>query len=188
MAQPAASLLNGKSFLTGNSDLNGKSFPPKPSPDLVIGVHDGHNASAALVRDGRVELALQEERFTRVKNQGDAPVHALQAALRLAGQPGDVSESRVALNGLYMNYGQWKRDTILQDYRSSATVASRLKQPLKNTLIDRAYRHKKAQAREHSLGKLGLASERLVPVEHHTAHASAAYYTRPWSQASAAAP
>ena len=42
----------------------------------VIGVHDGHNASVALLRDGHLELALQEERFTRVKNQGDAPAQA----------------------------------------------------------------------------------------------------------------
>ena len=51
---------------------------------VVLGVHDGHNASVALVRDGRIELALQEERLTRVKNQGDAPGEALRAALALA--------------------------------------------------------------------------------------------------------
>ena len=28
----------------------------------VLGVHDGHDAGAALVRDGRVLAALQEER------------------------------------------------------------------------------------------------------------------------------
>ena len=50
---------------------------------VVLGVHDGHNASVALLRDGRIELALQEERLTRVKNQGDAPGGALRAALAL---------------------------------------------------------------------------------------------------------
>ena len=33
------------------------------------------------MRDGRLELALQEERLTRVKNQGDAP--ARRGALAL---------------------------------------------------------------------------------------------------------
>ena len=50
----------------------------------MLGVHDGHNASAALLRDGRIELALQEERLTRVKNQGDAPAGAVRAALAAA--------------------------------------------------------------------------------------------------------
>lgn len=45
--------------------------------NTVIGIHDGHNASVAVVRDGRVEFALQEERITRIKNQGDAPGNAL---------------------------------------------------------------------------------------------------------------
>jgi predicted NodU family carbamoyl transferase len=31
-----------------------------------MGVHDGHNASVALLRDGRIELALLEVRLTRV--------------------------------------------------------------------------------------------------------------------------
>ena len=35
----------------------------------VVGVHNGHNSSAALVQDGLLSFALQEERLTRVKNQ-----------------------------------------------------------------------------------------------------------------------
>ena len=85
----------------------------------VIGVHDGHNASVALVRDGRVEFALQEERITRVKNQGDAPKNVLAVALKDAGP-----DARVALNGRYMNYGQWRRETIVEDYERCSTLAS----------------------------------------------------------------
>ena len=83
----------------------------------VIGVHDGHNAAVAVVRDGRVEFALQEERITRVKNQGDVPKNALATALRDAG-----TDARVALNGRYINYGQWGRETILEDYGRSSNA------------------------------------------------------------------
>ena len=138
----------------------------------VIGVHDGHNASVAVVRDGRVEFALQEERITRVKNQGDVPKNALAAALQEAG-----AGARVALNGRYMNYGQWGREAILEDYGRSSNVASRLKQPLKDTFVDRIYQRRKAASREECLG---IGRERLDVVEHHLAHASAAYYTCPW--------
>ncbi len=142
----------------------------------VIGVHDGHNASVAVVRDGRVEFALQEERITRVKNQGDVPKNALAAALRDAG-----TGARVALNGRYMNYGQWGRETILEDYGRSSNVVSRMKQPFKDTFVDRAYQRRKAALREERLGEVGIGSERLEVVEHHLAHASAAYYTCPWA-------
>jgi carbamoyltransferase len=141
----------------------------------VIGVHDGHNASAAVVREGRVEFALQEERITRVKNQGDVPKNALAAAVKDAG-----TGARVALNGRYMSYGQWGRETILEDYGRSSNVFSRLKQPFKGTFVDRAYQRRKAALREERLGEAGIGRERLDVVEHHLAHASAAYYTCPW--------
>jgi len=147
----------------------------------VVGIHDGHNASVAVVRDGKVEFALQEERLTRVKNQGDAPVRASREAQRLdATPPGAGSPVRIALNGRYMNYNQWQRETILRDYEQSAGLASQIKQPLKNTFVDHAYQRRKIQMRLHELSKLGWNGGRLEPVEHHRAHASAAYYTSEW--------
>ena len=159
------------------------------APEAVIGVHDGHNASAALIANGRVELAIQEERFTRIKNQGDVPANAFAEALRRL-KSNETESSihraarppRVALNGLYMNHGQWRRETILEDYRGSDGFKSRLKQPLKNTIVDRVYRRKKATERQERLETLGIDSGQMVPVEHHLAHASAAYYTSPWAQ------
>src|ERR1700730_9351191 len=100
---------------------------------LVLGVHDGHNASIALLRDGRIELALQEERLTRVKNQGDAPGGALRVALALANTTTVPAGPPVvaALNGHYMNYHQWQRETILRDYARCSSIGSRLKQYFK---------------------------------------------------------
>src|SRR5690348_666563 len=138
-----------------------------------LGIHDGHNASAALIEDGRLTFALQEERLTRVKNQGDAPQGAAALARSLHPTPA------IALNGNYMNYGQWQRETIDADYERSSSLASRWKQPLKATLLDRAYQSQKSRDRADRLARAGIQG-RLQPVEHHLAHASAAYYTAPW--------
>jgi carbamoyltransferase len=143
-----------------------------------IGIHDGHNASVAVVRDGRVELALQEERFTRVKNQGDAPAAAAKMAFQLL--TGNGAQAKVGLNGLYMNYSQWRRETILSDYERSASFLSRWKQPLKGTFVDRAYQRRKAENRAEQLSAIGVPKERVEAIEHHLAHASAAYHTAPW--------
>jgi len=148
---------------------------------IVVGIHDGHNASAALLRDGRVELALQEERLTRVKNQGDAPGGAVRAALALAPAAAGAAPV-VALNGHYMNYGQWQRETILRDYARCSSIGSRLKQCFKTSAVDRGYQRRRAAERVGELGAIGLSSEQLVPVEHHQAHAAAAYYTSPWGK------
>ena len=142
----------------------------------VIGIHDGHNAATAVVEDGSVRMILQEERFTRIKNQGDAPLAATKEALQLVHD----QAPRVALNGLYMNYGQWERTTVMRDYERSSNLSGKLKQPLKNTFVDHLYQHRRAEQRANELEKIGLDRKFLKPVEHHRAHAAAAYYTAPW--------
>jgi carbamoyltransferase len=141
---------------------------------VFVGIHDGHNASVAVVRDGYIEMALQEERLTRIKNQGDAPAGAAKLAFQMAGN------ARVGLNGLYMNYNQWQRETIVRDYERSSDLMGRWKQPFKGTFIDRAYQKRKADQRVAALSGIGVAKDRIEAVEHHLAHASAAYHTAPW--------
>ena len=145
---------------------------------VVVGIHDGHNASVAVVRDGRIELALQEERLTRIKNQGDAPAGAARLAFEMLN--GDASRAQVGLNGLYMNYNQWQPERVLRDYERSADLVGRWKQPFKGTFIDRAYQKRKADLRVEALSRIGVSKKRIETVEHHLAHASAAYHTAPW--------
>src|SRR6185437_2756044 len=141
-----------------------------------LGIHDGHNASAALIEDGRLTFALQEERLTRIKNQGDAPRDAAFRA-RLASR---ATPDAIALNGYYMNYGQWQRETIEADYERSGGLASRWKQPLKRPFLDHVYQSRKARDRQERLAGVGISGKQVTPVEHHLAHASAAYFTAPW--------
>jgi carbamoyltransferase len=153
---------------------------------VVLGIHDGHNASVALLRDGRIELALQEERLTRVKNQGDAPGGGVRAALEhIDRNSAPLAEPVVALNGKYMNYGQWQRGTILRDYAGCSGLRSHLKQSLKGSAVDRVYQSRRAAARAGHLRAIGLNGAQLQPVEHHQAHAAAAYYTSPWGKTAA---
>ena len=44
-----------------------------------------HDAAAALVVDGTLVAAAQEERFTRVKHDSSTPVHAVAFCLETAG-------------------------------------------------------------------------------------------------------
>ena len=39
----------------------------------IIGIHDGHNAAAALLDSGKITFAVQEERHTRNKNESGIP-------------------------------------------------------------------------------------------------------------------
>ncbi len=45
---------------------------------IILGVHCGHNSSAALMVDGEIVGAVQEERFTKRKNQVAFPARAIR--------------------------------------------------------------------------------------------------------------
>ncbi|MFC1665514.1 carbamoyltransferase C-terminal domain-containing protein [Pseudomonadota bacterium] len=49
---------------------------------IVIGIYDDHNASAALSIDGDIVCAVQEERFTKRKNENGFPKNAVKYILR----------------------------------------------------------------------------------------------------------
>src|ERR1035437_486946 len=56
-----------------------------PAPRNILGISAYyHDAAAALVGDGKIISAAQEERFTRKKNDSDFPRHAVQFCLRHA--------------------------------------------------------------------------------------------------------
>src|SRR5208337_1935600 len=57
-----------------------------PPPRHVLGISAYyHDAAAALLRDGAIVAAAQEERFTRIKNEPDFPGQAIAYCLREGG-------------------------------------------------------------------------------------------------------
>ncbi len=63
---------------------------------IILGVHDGHNASAAILVDGKLIAAIAEERLTGDKNEYGFPRKAIAGCLDLAGI-GMADVDRVAL-------------------------------------------------------------------------------------------
>jgi hypothetical protein len=53
-------------------------------PPLVLGIHSGHNAGAALISGGRILSAVSEERLSRQKNITCYPARAIELCLRMA--------------------------------------------------------------------------------------------------------
>ena len=48
---------------------------------LILGINDTHDASACLIKDGKLVAALQEERIARIKNIGGFPGNAIKRLL-----------------------------------------------------------------------------------------------------------
>ena len=64
---------------------------------MILGIHDGHNASACLIDDKNtnIKYAISEERFTRKKNQRGFPKHSIEYILNeLSGNNNDNKEDK----------------------------------------------------------------------------------------------
>ncbi|MCU1498067.1 MAG: novN [Acidimicrobiales bacterium] len=137
---------------------------------------DYHDAAAALVVDGTVVAAAEEERFTRLKHDPALPVHALAWCLEHAGvEPGD-------LGGVaFYDKPLTKYERILVTHaqagpRGFPSLARAVGQWSKTKLWV-AYRI------ERTLRDLGHPMPPLTFAEHHQSHAAAAFYPSPYDRA-----
>ena len=53
---------------------------------IILGIHDGHNASASLIIDGKLTCALGEERLSKGKHHYGYPSMAIQTRMATEGQ------------------------------------------------------------------------------------------------------
>src|SRR5207237_713632 len=74
-----------------------------------------HDSAAALVRDGKIVAAAQEERFTRKKHDSSFPARAVDYCLK----EGGISASQLDLVGFY-DKPLLKFERILQTYLAYA--------------------------------------------------------------------
>lgn len=54
-------------------------------PNVIIGINPTHNSSAAIMVDGKIVAACQEERFSRLKNTQSLPIKSINYCLNEAG-------------------------------------------------------------------------------------------------------
>lgn len=141
----------------------------------VLGIHDGHNASAALVEDGELVFALQEERPRNIKNFNGFPEESIAALLgerRLGANDIDV----VALSSRYMDGPSTTEELLAYFGRQGTPLTITLKKISKLRVVQR-WRERQSLARRFAvLDRLGFPREKVNIIEHHLCHAGAAYY------------
>jgi len=140
----------------------------------ILGIHDGHNASAALLVDGEVVAAVEEERLRRIKNWNGFPELAIGEVLCLGGLDAQDLDA-VGLNGNHMPYPTTREDLLVQ-YGNAQSVLTRLMLSIVRTPIGNAYYGRRRAMRRDQVTSLGVQADKIHFVEHHTCHAAAAYY------------
>ena len=85
----------------------------------ILCVHDGHNASAALMHNGVILGAAQEERFNRIKNYVGYPLRAVGFCLQLAHKKSlgiDIAAHTTIQNCPYLVKSKWPTKFKIRDY------------------------------------------------------------------------
>jgi carbamoyltransferase len=137
-----------------------------------------HDSAAALVRDGDIVAAAQEERFTRKKHDSQFPAHAVEFCLAQAG-------TRLADLDYVVFYDKpfLKFERLLETYIAFAPVGLRSFQmaiPLwvREKLFQKSLLHDELKR----LGEFDWMN-RLLFAEHHQSHAASAFYPSPFEEA-----
>ncbi len=133
-----------------------------------------HDSAAALVVDGRIVAAAQEERFTRKKHDHRFPEHAIAYCLREAG----LDPSRLDYVGFY-DKPFLKFERLLETYLAYAP--SGFRSFLKAMPL--WLRQKLHLPREMQRGLGGAYRKRYVFTEHHESHAASAFFPSPFEEA-----
>ena len=138
-----------------------------------------HDSAAALIEDGRIVAAAQEERFTRSKHDARFPRHAIEYCLETAGvRLGEVDH--VA----FYDKPFLKFERLLETYlafapRGFRSFSMAIPVWLKEKLFQKALlkRELRGYAPDYDWAR------RLLFAEHHQSHAASAFFPSPFEEA-----
>jgi carbamoyltransferase len=138
-----------------------------------------HDSAAALLRDGKVLAAAQEERFTRRKHDSNFPQHAIRACL----QAGALKPSELDFVAFY-DKPFLKFERLLETYLAFAPRGFQsFRQALPVWVKDKLFQRTQI-IRELKALAPGVEWERkLLFSEHHLSHAASAFYPSPFARA-----
>ena len=146
-------------------------------PEAILGISAYyHDSAAALLVDGEIVAAAQEERFTRKKHDPSFPTHAVKYVLQEAG----LEYEDLAAVAFYEK-PLIKFERLLETYHAFAPQGL----PSFLTAIPAWIREKlfmKKMLRD-ELKKLGSGNPPLLFPEHHLSHAASAFYPSPFEEA-----
>lgn len=157
-----------------HGDDSATALQPKRPLPAVLGISAlYHDSAAAIVVDGEIVAAAQEERFTRRKHDARLPRHAIEYCLREAGlTAGDLS-----LVGYYEKPLQ-KFDRLLETYVANAPRGYRsFAQAMPRWLGEKLFVRRRLRK------LLPGYTRRIAFLEHHGSHAASAFFPSPFERA-----
>jgi len=137
-----------------------------------------HDSAAALIVDGKIIAAAQEERFTRSKHDSSYPINAINYCLTEAGLLLEQVDYIAFYDKPFLKFERLLETYVafapkgLQSFRTAMPVWLREKLFLKDALIKEIKKVDK-----------NFDDNKLMFGEHHFSHAASAFYASPFEEA-----
>jgi carbamoyltransferase len=131
-----------------------------------------HDAAAALLRDGKLIAAAQEERFSRVKHDYGFPRNAIRFCLETAGIRGSELDYVVFYEKPHRKFNRILA-SVLQTYPHSWKV---FREAMSTWTADKLWVSKTLAS------ELGIRKDKILFCEHHVSHAASAFLCSPFDE------
>ena len=132
-----------------------------------------HDSAAALLADGKLVAAAEEERFSRIKHDSRFPLHAINFCLEMAGISGRELDYVVFYEKPFLKFERILMTSLsgypraVNFFREAMSAWLGEKLWVKNTIRER----------------FGIDYKRILFSEHHISHAASAFYPSPFEEA-----
>jgi carbamoyltransferase len=153
---------------------------------ITLGIHDGHTATAAIAKDGKILACISEERILRDKEVGGFPTESIKRCLDICNiAPGEIEGVGIATKGeptLHNSYNKPSFIKKLFGYFSYIFPNTFLRSNFWVSLAQKimhVFRRKNNNL--DSLKNLGINAE-IVYYDHHFLHAATAHLQCPWGK------
>ncbi len=138
-----------------------------------------HDSAAALLDDGRIVAAAQEERFTRKKHDSGFPRHAVEYCLAAGGIGLDEVDHIAFYDKPFIKF-----ERLLETYLAFAPkgfTSFRMAMPV--WLKEKLFQKRLLADKLKELGGERDLASRLLFAEHHQSHAASAFFPSPFEEA-----
>jgi carbamoyltransferase len=147
---------------------------------LILGISAYyHDSAAALIQDGHIVAAAQEERFSRRKHDARFPRQAIEYCLAEAGVTLDAVDHVAFYDKPFLKF-----ERLLETYLAFAPGGFRsFSMAIPLWLKEKLFQKRLLQQELQRLAPQVDWTQRLLFSEHHTSHAASAYYASPFDDA-----
>jgi carbamoyltransferase len=152
----------------------------------ILGIYDDHNAGCAVIEDGNILAAVEEERLSRIKlhngNVDGPPVQSLNSVLEISqSKPENIDKIALAIMPPAQLMRYVLSDLFKTQKNSKWILASLFSKSIRWDKYWLFYPYFFNLLRIHRVKKLladaGLGDKPIEFVDHHRSHAASAYFT-----------